>query len=207
MEYLEGYPIQDILAPGVDREVKDWVAVKLFTLLWRQVIELGALHTDPHPGNYLVTHHPRLGILDFGSVRVFEPEIRRAYVQLARGLLAHDDAEIAAACIALGFVDSLDDPRPLVRVVHIICEPLERDEALDPRTYDVMERAGQVTQLALTHRLFRTPGHQVFLFRALLGVDAYLKALGTVRNWHRLFRDIVDAVPSAAPTRRGRARN
>jgi predicted unusual protein kinase regulating ubiquinone biosynthesis (AarF/ABC1/UbiB family) len=193
MEYLEGYPIQDILAPGVDREVKDWVAVKLFTLLWRQVLEFGALHTDPHPGNYLVTHHPRLGMLDFGSVRVFETEIRRAYLRLARGLLAHDDAEIGAASVALGFVDPRDDPGPLVRMMHIICEPLERDEPFDPAAYDVMARAGQVTQLAITHRLFRTPGHQVFLFRALLGADAYLKALGTVRNWHRLFRGIVDA--------------
>jgi hypothetical protein len=36
----------------------------------------------------------------------------------------------------------------------------------------------------------------VFLFRALLGVDAYLKALGARRNWHRLFKTIVDAVPT-----------
>ena len=196
MELLEGYPIQDILAPGVDQELKDWVAEKLFTLLWRQVLEFGTLHTDPHPGNYLVTHHPRLGILDFGSVRVFEPAIRSAYVELARGLLAHDDRRIGAAGVALGFVPAGADPAPLVRMMHIVCEPLELDELFDPRTYDVMQRAGQVTQLAVTHRLFRTPGHQVFLFRALVGLDAYLKALGTVRNWHRLFRRVVDAIPS-----------
>jgi predicted unusual protein kinase regulating ubiquinone biosynthesis (AarF/ABC1/UbiB family) len=59
MECLEGYPIQDIMAPGVDQELKDWVAVKLFGLLWRQVLEFGVLHTDPHPGNYLVTHRDR----------------------------------------------------------------------------------------------------------------------------------------------------
>jgi hypothetical protein len=52
-----------------------------------------------------------------------------------------------------------------------------------------------VTQLAVAHRLFRTPGHQVLLFRALVGLDAYLKELGTGRNWHRLFRRVVDAVP------------
>ena len=195
MEYLEGYPIQDILAPGVDPSMKEWVAVKLFTLLWRQVLEFGVLHTDPHPGNYLVSHHPRLGILDFGSVRVFEPEIRHAYLRLARGLLAHDDADIAAACVALGFVTAEQDPAPLVRMMHIVCEPLERDAPFDPRAYDVMERAGQVTQLAFEHRLFRTPGHQVFLFRALVGVDAYLKALGAVRNWHRLFQALVAAIP------------
>ncbi len=189
MEWLEGYPIQDVMAPGVDQTLKDWVAEKLFRLYFRQILEFGALHTDPHPGNFRVTHHPRLGMLDFGSVRVFDPPIRRAYLRLARGLLAHDDAEIAAACVDLGFVAG--DPAPLVRVMHIICEPLERDAPFDPRTYDVVGRASEVTQVALAHRLFRAPGHQLFLLRALMGLDAYLKAFGTVRNWHRMFRDIV----------------
>ena len=31
----------------------------------------------------------------------------------------------------------------------------------------------------------------MFFLRALAGLDGYLKAFGTVRNWHRLFRDIV----------------
>ena len=196
MEHLSGYPIQDILAPGVDQELKDWVAVKLFTLLWRQVLELGTLHTDPHPGNYLVSHHPRLGMLDFGSVRVFEAEIRRAYLRLARGLLAGDEREMAAASLTLGTIAPGQDPAPLVRILHLVCEPLERDAPFDPRAYDVMARGEEVTQIAVAHRLFRTPGHQVFLFRALVGLDAYLKALGTVRNWHRLFRDVVAAAVS-----------
>ena len=196
MGYLEGYPIQDVMAPGVDAELKDWVAVKLFRLLWRQVLEFGALHTDPHPGNYLVTHHPHLAILDFGAVRLFEPAIRRGYVALAHALIAGDDAGIGDACRTLGFIGPQDDPAPFVRIVHVICEPLEKDVEFHPAEFDVMDRAAQVTQLAVQYRTFRTPGHHVFLFRALLGADAYLKALGTRRNWHRLFREIVEAVPS-----------
>ena len=201
MECLEGYPIQDIMAPGVDQELKDWMAVKLFGLLWRQVLEFGVLHTDPHPGNYLVTHHPRLGIVDFGAVRVFEAAIRQAYLRLARGLLAHDDAEIGAACMALGFLEPRANPAPLVRMMHIICEPLERDAPFDPRSYDLMARATEVSQVAFEHRLFRAPGHQVFLLRALVGLDGYLKAFGTVRNWHRLFRAIVDRAGRERPSR------
>ena len=74
---------QDILAPGVDQQLKDWVAVKYFRVLWRQIFEFGILHTDPHPGNYLVTHHPHLCMLDLGSVRVF-PEPIRARVRRPR---------------------------------------------------------------------------------------------------------------------------
>src|SRR5207247_9570438 len=84
MEFIDGYPLQDILAPGVDRELKDWVAVKYFQITWRQLLAFGALHTDPHPGNYLLTYHPKLAMLDFGSVRLFPEEIRKGYHTLAR---------------------------------------------------------------------------------------------------------------------------
>ena len=90
MHHVEGYKLADILAPGVDQELKDWVAVKYFQMLWRQVFEFGTLHTDPHPGNYLVTYHPKLAILDFGSIRIFPEEIRTAYLALARALLDRD---------------------------------------------------------------------------------------------------------------------
>ena len=36
----------------------------------------------------------------------------------------------------------------------------------------------------------------------LVGLDAYLKALGTVRNWHRLFREVTAAATSATSRRR-----
>ncbi|HXJ36736.1 MAG TPA: AarF/UbiB family protein [Candidatus Eisenbacteria bacterium] len=198
MQYLEGYPLQEILAPGVDPALRRWVAEKLFRLLWRQVLEFGVLHGDPHPGNYLVTHHPKIALLDFGSVRVFEPEIRAGYLRLARGLLARDDREIAAACVALGFAK--DDPAPVVQMMHVVCEPLERDEPFDPAQYDLVDRGMQVTQLALVHRIFHAPGHPVLLLRALAGLDGYLKQCGAVLNWHRIFRDVVSAIPDTERT-------
>ena len=32
MEFIDGYKLQDILAPGVDKELKDWVAIKYFQI-------------------------------------------------------------------------------------------------------------------------------------------------------------------------------
>jgi len=195
LDRLEGYPLQDIMAPGVDQDLKDWVGLKLFHLLWRQMFTFGVLHADPHPGNYLITHHPRIGIMDFGSVRVFEPEVREGYLRTARGLLAGDDAAVGAAVTALGFVHPGQDTAPFVEMLRIICEPILVDCEFDPRDYDVVERGFRISQIKLSHRLYKAPGHQVFFLRALAGLDGYLKAFGTVRNWHRIFRDIVDAVP------------
>lgn len=192
MSRLEGYPLADILKPGVDQATKDWVALKYFRVTWRQIFELGTLHTDPHPGNYLVTFHPRLAILDFGSIRVFPEPIRRAYRALAVAMLADDRPAMAGALVRLGFLDRGDDPAPMIRIMRLIFEPVLVDRTYDPRQYDVLERGMQVATIGIENRLFKAPGHRVFLARALIGLDAYLKQLGTVANWHRLFRQCVE---------------
>jgi predicted unusual protein kinase regulating ubiquinone biosynthesis (AarF/ABC1/UbiB family) len=197
MSALEGYPLQDILAPGVDRELKDWVAIKYFRVLWRQIFEFGILHTDPHPGNYLVTHHPRLCMLDLGSVRVFPEPIRAAYVALARGVLDDDTAAMSDAFIRLGFLDRDDDPTPMIRIMRIIFEPVLKDRRWDPRDYRGVDRAMEVASIGLEHRIFKAPGHRVFLMRALVGLESYVQQFGTVANWHRLFREALARARSA----------
>ncbi|TMA75262.1 MAG: AarF/ABC1/UbiB kinase family protein [Deltaproteobacteria bacterium] len=197
MSALDGYPLQEILAPGVDQELKDWVAIKYFRVLWRQIFEFGMLHTDPHPGNYLVTHHPRLCMLDFGSVRVFSEPIRAAYLALARGLLDDDEAATADAFVGLGFLDRDDDPAPMLRIMRIIFEPVLVDRRWDPREYRSVDRAMEVASIGFEHRIFKSPGHRVFLGRALLGLESYVQQLGTVANWHRLFHESVERAPAA----------
>jgi hypothetical protein len=85
-------------------------------------------------------------------------------------------------------------------MMHVACEPLERDAPWDPRAYDLVARGMQVTELALVHRVFHAPGHPLFLLRALMGLDGYLKNLGAVLNWHRIFRDVVSRIPDTERT-------
>ncbi|HVM98464.1 MAG TPA: AarF/ABC1/UbiB kinase family protein, partial [Candidatus Acidoferrales bacterium] len=115
MEFVEGYPLSSILGPGVDQELKDWLALKYFRVVWRQIFEYGTLHTDPNPGNYLVTFHPKLVILDFGSIRVFPEPIRKAYVRLARAILARDKATMAQCLVALDYIDAGAKPEPMIQ--------------------------------------------------------------------------------------------
>jgi len=191
LSYVDGYKLADILAPGVDQELKDWVAIKYFRTLWRQVFEFGALHTDPHPGNYLVTYHPKLGMLDFGSIRIFPPEVRAAYLRLGRGLIDRDRAAAGHALVQLGFIDEGDDPEPMVDVFDVIFEPAYQDRDYDPREYNSVERAMSAAALKLENRMFNSPAHSVFLMRALVGLDSYLQQFGTVTNYHRLFAECV----------------
>jgi predicted unusual protein kinase regulating ubiquinone biosynthesis (AarF/ABC1/UbiB family) len=194
MSRIEGYPFADILGPGVEQSLKDWVALKYFRTLWRQVFEFGMLHTDPHPGNYLVTFHPKLAILDFGSIRIFPEPIRKGYHDLARAILARDEAAMANCFVRLGFLDKGDDPKPMVRIMYIVFEPVMIDRPYDPRTFNSVEKGMEIASIGFEARIFKAPGHRVFLDRALMGLDAYLKQFGTVTNWHREFKACVERV-------------
>lgn len=198
MEKLEGYSFADILAPGVEQSLKDWVAVKYFRVLWRQLFEYGVLHTDPNPGNYLVTFHPKLGILDFGAIRIFSPPLRKAYLDFARAILSRDQRALAESYLRLDYLNPGDDPEPMHEIVDIVFEPLHVDGDYDPRSYDAVDRGFRVAKIALEHRIFNDPNHRVFLVRALMGLDAYMKQFGTVRNWRATFQECVDSVREGA---------
>jgi predicted unusual protein kinase regulating ubiquinone biosynthesis (AarF/ABC1/UbiB family) len=202
MEYVDGYPLASVLAPGVDQELKDWVAKKYFRVVWRQIFEYGTLHTDPNPGNYLVTYHPKLVILDFGSIRIFPEHIRRAYLDLAEALLKDDRKTMARCFVTLEYLDPDQDPAPMIRIMHIVFEPLLVDRPYHPRDYNTVERGIEIAKIAIEHRIFKDPGHRVFLLRALMGLDAYLKQAGTVTNWHREFRACVQRALEAEKRRR-----
>ncbi|MDG2303643.1 MAG: AarF/UbiB family protein [Candidatus Binatia bacterium] len=189
--YIDGYKLTEILGPGIDQDLKDQVAIKYFKAVWRQVFEFGVLHTDPHPGNYLVTFHPKLAILDFGSIRFFPTEIRHAYRRLARALLEQDKETAGAALVDLGFINEGDDPAPMVHVLDIIFEPAYTDRPYDPREYNSMERALSAAAIKLENRVFNSPGHSVFLGRALVGLDSYMQQFGSVVNYHRLFEECI----------------
>lgn len=199
MSRLEGYPLADVLKPGVDQELKDWVAVKYFRLVWRQIFEFGVLHTDPHPGNYMVTYHPKIAILDFGSIRIFKEEIRKAYHELAGAILRRDERKMAECVVVLGYLDEGRDPKPMIEILQIVFEPVMVDRKYDPRDYDSVQRGMDVAAIALENRIFNAPGHRVLLDRVLIGLDSYLKQLGTVANWHRLFKDCVESYAPPPP--------
>jgi predicted unusual protein kinase regulating ubiquinone biosynthesis (AarF/ABC1/UbiB family) len=192
MSFVDGYKLADMLNPGVDQELRDWIAVKYFRTLWRQVFEFGTLHTDPHPGNYLITYHPKLGILDFGSIRIFGDAIRVQYLALARALIDRDRPGAARACVALGFIGEGDDPEPMLDMLDLVFDPIYEDRDYDPRDYDTVDRAMRIAAISLEKRVFKSPGHSVFLMRALVGLDSYIQQFGTVANFHRLFRESIE---------------
>ena len=153
------------------------------------------LHTDFHPGNYLVSHHPRLGVLDFGSIRRFPEPVRKANLQVARAILSGDDKSLAAAMVKLGYIDRNQDAAPMVKIIHLLFEPMRVDRAVDPLEYDTVGKAAKVGELALENRLYKSPAHSVFLIRALVGLEGITRGLAVKTNYRRIFADCIERIP------------
>jgi len=193
MTYLDGYPLADAMGPEVDLELRQWVAHKAHAMVWRQILEFGVLHTDFHPGNYVVSYHPRLGILDFGSIRRFAPAVRKAYLKVARGIVDLDDRAIGIGMQQLGWIERGQDPAPMVEIIHVLFEPMMVEREFDPAEYDSVAKATRVGEIAFEHRLYNSPAHSVFLLRALIGLEGIMRRLAVKANYRQIFRECVES--------------
>lgn len=193
--FIDGYKIRDIFAPGVDRELQDRVMLKLYDTTWQQLLCFGVVHVDPHPGNYLVTHHPKVGILDFGCIRILSTELRDAYRDLNRALLEDDEKAFRDAVIRLDFINPGDDHHPMLKITKRLFGPLLVDREVDPRQYKSMEELSAAVRKGIQAGYWKAPPHRVFLDRVLIGMDGYLKLSGTVANWHQIYKKWVYSQP------------
>ena len=191
MTYVEGYRLSDVFGAETDAQLRTWVARKYYCMLWRQILEFGVLHSDPQPGNYLVSYHPKLGILDFGSVRHFSEPVRKASLQLAQAIIAGDDRTMAAALVKLGYLDRTQEPAPMVKIIYMLFEPVITDRPYHPDEFDAMGKAATVGEIAYEHKLYKSPRHSIFLIRSLIGLDGIMKGLGAKMNYAALFRECV----------------
>jgi ubiquinone biosynthesis protein len=103
MDYVPGIKITDRLAleqAGIDPAA---VARLLNEVYAEQILRLGRLHADPHPGNLFVQPGPRLVLLDHGLTVPLRPALVAALREMVGALRAGDLAGLSVAMARLGF--------------------------------------------------------------------------------------------------------
>ncbi len=93
MEKLDGLHLDAWLATAPDQAQRDHFGQLLFDWFWFSVCELGRLHADPHPGNFLFMPDGQLAILDFGCTNKVSEHFCDATARSWRALLMTDEAE------------------------------------------------------------------------------------------------------------------
>jgi predicted unusual protein kinase regulating ubiquinone biosynthesis (AarF/ABC1/UbiB family) len=74
MSLMTGRHLGDFLARRPSRKLRNELGANLFDLFHFQLLNVEAIHADPHWGNYLFNDDASIGLVDFGCVKYFRPE-------------------------------------------------------------------------------------------------------------------------------------
>ncbi len=179
-DFLHGMHLDEFLATQPSQELRDRHGRQLLHAALR-TFNRRLCHSDPHPGNYLFLPDGRLGLIDFGSCRLFDDE-EWAYCErmtegfyrggdvLERGLRQSTDREDGEALPA-------DHDRLLHAMVDWLWEPMRHEGVFDFGG-DYFTRGMTLFDEILSKRYTLSAVVNTWINRNFLGVRAMLFRLG-----------------------------
>jgi predicted unusual protein kinase regulating ubiquinone biosynthesis (AarF/ABC1/UbiB family) len=208
MSWLEGRRLLDFKGDSLAR--RNTIAANMFTAWWLPFVRFGAIHGDPHLGNYTVRGDLGINLLDYGCIRTFRPGFVGGVVGLYRGLLSGDRAAQVAAYETWGFKQLSNDLIDTLNIwARFIYAPLLDDrvrtiaDGVSPAQYGRKE-AFEVHSRLKTLGPVKPPREFVFMDRAAIGLGAVFLHLGAELNFYRLFNDTMGDFDEAALAARQR---
>jgi predicted unusual protein kinase regulating ubiquinone biosynthesis (AarF/ABC1/UbiB family) len=209
MTWLEGTKLLD--HKGAALEDRNRVAEAMFKAWWLPFCHHGAIHGDPHLGNYSVRGDFGINLLDFGCIRTFPPRFVAGVIALYRSLETDDRAAQVAAYEAWGFRDLSNELIDTLNIwARFIYRPLLDDrvrsvaDGIKPGEYGRKE-AFEVHKRLKDLGPVKPPREFVFMDRAAIGLGAAFLHLGAEINFYRLFNDAIEGFSLEALAARQRA--
>jgi predicted unusual protein kinase regulating ubiquinone biosynthesis (AarF/ABC1/UbiB family) len=197
MSWLEGRPLMERIAETNDLEDRNKMAVNMFNAWYHPFYNYGAIHGDPHLGNYLIKDDYSVSLLDFGCIRVFRPEFVEAVINLYKALRDGDEALAVASYETWGFKNLTKEMLDALNLwASFVYGPLMEDK---PRlisetssTEFGAEVAGNVHAELKKLGGVTVPREFVFMDRAAIGLGSVFMHLDAEVNWHRLFHEMIE---------------
>ncbi|GHB36599.1 ABC1 kinase family protein [Mongoliitalea lutea] len=108
MDWIEGMHIKEWLETNPSQEAKNRVGQSLWDFYHHQVHNIQQVHADPHPGNFIITTDNRLGIIDFGCVKILPEDFYQGYFSLIKRELLINEEELNQIFYNLEFISDKD---------------------------------------------------------------------------------------------------
>lgn len=125
MDWIEGKPLGEFLKTPVSKEAGDKLGQAMWDFYNFQMHTLRAVHADPHPGNFIITPDHKLGIIDFGCVKVIPNNFYDTYFQLLRKDILDDKKKLEKIFYQLRFIYDDDTPKEKTFFIEIFTKLLE----------------------------------------------------------------------------------
>lgn len=185
-ELIKGISVQEFADSTASEAARAFLGRKFIEVFYRELLVGGRVQTDPNFANYKIQwsfgiQEPKLVLLDFGAVKVFDDSFRLRYKEMLRACLADDYGLIRDLAIDLEFLRE-DDSEELVRMhydlVRLFMEPFE---ARGPYDWAANDLAGRVRRFMMkfifAFKLRPPPRDIVFLNRKIAGIYFFASAI------------------------------
>ena len=187
MEYLPGDPLEALLSPPYTQEDRNHFGCLIFDLYAYQILHLGLLHADPHPGNYAFRKDGRLVLYDFGCLKRVSPETRANLREVVLCGLNGQYDRIDEVLLKLGARDpEKESPgSEFYRMyVEVFRKPFERGEAFDFGEASLHEMLLDLIPQGVAKMLcFQPSPETIFINRVIGGHYGNLKRLRARACW------------------------
>ncbi len=105
MDWLEGKPLGEFLkTEELTKAEANSIGQAMWDFYHFQIHQLKELHADPHPGNFIITKDKKLGIIDFGCVKVIPADFYPQYFQLLEKDILTNESKLEKAFSDLRFI-------------------------------------------------------------------------------------------------------
>jgi len=168
MGKIDGVRIDDIEGIemlGLDRKKLAKTGVDAY---FKQVIEDGFFHADPHAGNIFAMPDGRIGFMDFGIVGRVSPELRETMANTFLALINKDFDRLIEQYLEIGLVPEHVDLEVFRKEFKSdLTEFLEPLYGLSLKELNFAEYMDTVTHLAVKHKL-KIPSDLLLVNKAML---------------------------------------
>jgi predicted unusual protein kinase regulating ubiquinone biosynthesis (AarF/ABC1/UbiB family) len=183
---MPGRPLDLWLKENPGQQAKDQVADKLNAIVLKGMYELGVIHADPNPGNFIIGDDLTVGLVDFGCIKRLDPGFVEQYRQLAVAAAHYQDDRHFQLLIDMGLVapelapETLQEIKPVSGAMAHWFGRLFADERFDFGAHPGMMAEGKAMMRRL-HQLrkhLRMNPEFIFLDRTRYGLLRIFEQMG-----------------------------
>lgn len=196
LEFLEGETFKQYLHHGAEQsnDEKLRVARLLTRAVWGPFLASGAIHADPHPGNFILMSGDRVGVLDFGAIKTLSPR----WVDVNRRLFASvvNDTPMDAVRLSIDCGFQFDDPEGsrefVTTIIDIATRPLKGHDFDFGKAAISRDLRNYIATNPLKIRGVKPPKESVQFYRAVGGLSQNLENLGARGDYKAVYAQMLE---------------
>lgn len=199
LEMFRGPTLKEFMneLPQHDNAERFRVTRLLLRAIWGPFMVSGVIHSDPHPGNFLLLPDGRMGVLDYGAIKQLSPAWVGVNRQLFGKVVRNEPIDDIGLSIECGFeFDDPDAARPIVHEVLEIATQPPRSTDYDFKTAGISrDMRNFFIKNATKLKGIKPPRESVNFYRAIGGMTQNLENIGARGNVKGIYEEILALQP------------